>query len=60
MALAWEAARGTPEGSLGGMNMMSIFTRTPQPEMAAHVLRAFWVKGTDTAPNSNKEKRGDA
>jgi hypothetical protein len=42
------------------MNMKGIFTRTRQPKMAAHVLREFWVKGTDTAPDSSKEKRGDA
>ncbi len=36
---------------VGGLNMKGVFTRTRQPKMAAYVLREFWVKQADTAPD---------
>lgn len=34
---------------VGGLNMKGVFTRTRTPKMAAHVLREFWAKQSDTA-----------
>jgi beta-glucuronidase len=45
---------------VGGLNMKGVFTRTRQPKMAARVLREFWVKGSDTAHDRDKEEQAHA